>query len=197
MTGLEKIKSQILEEARSSADAKIQEARNQADEILDEAKARAEKEAGVILAKARTQADSLREKMVSSADLDRRTKILSAKQDMIAEVLKEAYREVKAMDAEEYFGLIAKALDAYALPQDGRICFSSADAARMPAGFSEKIQEIAGKKGGSLLLAEPDERVPDGFILLYGGIEENCTFEAIFDAKRDELSDRVCRLLFS
>lgn len=197
MTGLEKMKSQILEEARSSADAKIQEARNQAKEILDEAKARAEKEAGTILAKAKVQADVLREKTVSSADLDRRTKILSAKQELIAGVLGEAYREVRDMDADSYFALIGKILEAYVLPQDGRIRFSPADAARMPAGFAEKIQETAEKKGGSLVMDQPDGCVPDGFVLIYGGVEENCTFEAIFDARRDELSDRVCRLLFS
>ncbi len=30
-----------------------------------------------------------------------------------------------------------------------------------------------------------------GFLLVYGGIEENCTIRAVFDAGREELSDRV------
>ena len=34
-------------------------------------------------------------------------------------------------------------------------------------------------------------------ILLYGGIEENCTIKAVFDAKREELADVVKRQLFS
>ena len=56
----------------------------------------------------------------------------------------------------------------------------------------------AKKKGGSLELTET---VPDGmdggFILTYGGIEENCTIKALFDAKREELSDKVNRQLFT
>ena len=35
-----------------------------------------------------------------------------------------------------------------------------------------------------------------GFLLVYGGIEENCTISAVFASKREELSDQVNRLLF-
>ncbi len=38
------------------------------------------------------------------------------------------------------------------------------------------------------------DNIDNGFILAYGGIEENCTIRAMFDAKRDELSDIVHRL---
>ena len=41
MTGLEKMKSRILEEARSSAEVKIQDANRQARELLDERKRQA------------------------------------------------------------------------------------------------------------------------------------------------------------
>ena len=134
---------------------------------------------------------------MSAADLERRTKLLSARQEIIAEVLEEAYREIKEMDPAAYFDLIEKMLDHYVLPQDGEIHFSPADVQRMPAGFEEKIREAARAKGGALTLAGGDPLVPDGFVLVYGGIEENCTFKAIFETRRDEMSDRVQRGLFS
>ena len=40
------------------------------------------------------------------------------------------------------------------------------------------------------------DNIDNGFILTYGGIEENCTIRAMFDAKRDELADSVYRMLF-
>ena len=43
MTGLEKMKSQILDEAKAVADSKIAEAKAQAEEIMSQAKAEAEK----------------------------------------------------------------------------------------------------------------------------------------------------------
>ena len=197
MTGLEKMKSRILEEARSSRGVKIQDAQRQAQELLDEKKGQAERAAAAILAKARADAEGLKEKAVSASDLERRTKLLSARQEIIGEVLAEAYRKIKDMDAAAYFGLVEKLLDHYVLPQEGEIHFSPADAQRMPAGFEAKIQEAARAKGGALTLAEGDALVPDGFVLVYGGVEENCTFKAIFETRRDEMSDRVQKRLFS
>ena len=197
MTGLEKMKSRILEEARSSAEVKIQDANRQARELLDERKRQAEGSAAAILEKARADAEGLKEKALSASDLERRTRLLGARQEMIAEVRREAYLKRKDMDTAAYFELIERLLDHYVLPQVGEIHFSPADAQRMPDGFEAKIQKAAEAKGGSLSLAEGDPLVPDGFVLVYGGIEENCTFKAIFETRRDEMSDRVQKRLFS
>ena len=64
--------------------------------------------------------------------------------------------------------------------------------------FESEIMDIAAKKGGKLtLLKEGNNNIRGGFVLLYGGIEENCTFKAMFDSKKGELSDKVHVLLFS
>ena len=76
MTGLEKMKSRILEEARSSAEVKIQDANRQARELLDERKRQAEGSAAAILEKARADAEGLKEKALSASDLERRTRLL-------------------------------------------------------------------------------------------------------------------------
>ena len=123
MTGLEKMKSRILEEARSSAEVKIQDANRQARELLDERKRQAEGSAAAILEKARADAEGLKEKALSASDLERRTRLLGARQEMIAEVLKEAYRKIKDMDTAAYFELIERLLDHYVLPRWERSIF--------------------------------------------------------------------------
>ena len=35
-----------------------------------------------------------------------------------------------------------------------------------------------------------------GFVLSYGGIEQNCTFKALIDAEREKLTDKVTKVLF-
>ena len=61
-----------------------------------------------------------------------------------------------------------------------------------------KLWTLQPKKGGKLtLLKEGNDTIRGGFVLLYGGIEENCTFKAMFDSKKGELSDKVHVLLFS
>ena len=132
----------------------------------------------------------------SSAEQQRRTALLRAKQEIIADVIEEAYVTLKKKDAKGYFLTMEKILKTYALAEDGEIYFSKEDLARMPAGFEKKIEAAAKEKGGSLVLKKEPKAIADGFVLVYGGIEENCTLRALFDAKRDQLQDQVNAILF-
>ena len=197
MTGLEKMKNQILDEAKSLAEAKVSDAENQAQEILEAAKAEAAKTAAGISQKSEADVANYTERIASSIDLQRRTRVLSAKQEVIAEVLNKAYEKLKAMETADYFAMMMKILDKYVLAQAGEIYFSQADVNRMPADCRAGIEKIAKAKGGSLKICSQEKGIEGGFVLAYGGIEENCTLRAMFDAKRDELSDEAHRLLFS
>jgi len=88
-------------------------------------------------------------------------------------------------------------LNRFALAQDGDIYFSGRDLDRMPAGFAEEISKIAEGKGGKLTLSEETRVLDGGFVLAYGGIEENCSFKALFDSKEDAFKDQVQKILFS
>ena len=39
--------------------------------------------------------------------------------------------------------------------------------------------------------------IDGGFVLTYGGIEENCSIDALFDAAHEVLQDKVQEILFS
>ena len=80
MTGLDKMKSQILDEAKKAAEEKISEANAQADEMIRLAKEDAAKQTESIQKKAEEDVANYQERMVSSIDLQKRTKILAAKQ---------------------------------------------------------------------------------------------------------------------
>lgn len=197
MTGLEKIKSQILEEAKAEADDKIAKAKEKATEIISQAEAEAAKIAEAIAHKSDVQVANYKDRVVSSGDLQRRTKILAAKQEVIAEVLDKAYLSLTTMKESEYFAMLLKMLDKYAQPENGEIFFSQTDLERMSAEFEAEVVKTAGDKGGSLVISKEGRKIENGFVLAYGGIEENCTLQAMFDAKKDELSDIVQRILFA
>ena len=160
MTGLEKMKSQILDEAGKAADVKVAEAKAQAEELIQAARTEAAREAESISRKSEAEVANYKERAASSMDLQKRSRILEAKQAVIAEVLDKAYEKVSTMEKDEYFSMLLKLVGKYALAQDGEICFSAKD-------------------------------------LVYGGVEENCTLKAMFEAKRDELADKVNHLIFS
>lgn len=196
MSGLEKITSQILEEAKTSAAMKLEAAHKEADAVL----AKAKEECAAMEAEAAEKNAALKEnyegRIKSSVEQQRRTALLRAKQDIIAEVIAQAYTTMKQEDAESYFRTMEKILKTYVLAEPGEIYFSAQDLARMPQDFEKKIQAAAEEKGGSLVLSKEPKAIEDGFILVYGGIEENCTLRALMDAKKDELQDKVNQILF-
>ena len=197
MTGLEKITDQIQEEAKASAARRLEAAQKEADAVIAEAKdvcAAMETETAEKIAAMKVNYEG---RIKSSAEQQRRTALLRAKQEIIAEVIEEARLTLKKKDAQSYFLTLEKILKTYALAENGEIYFSAEDLARMPADFEKKIKTAAKEKGGSLVLKKEPKAIADGFVLVYGGVEENCTLKALFDAKKDMLQDKVNAILFS
>ena len=196
MSGLDKMKSRILEEADHSAKEIMDKANAEAEAVIKAAEEEAKAEAGRISSKAERDAADYAKRVASSVDMRRKQAYLAAKQEVISHVLESAYSTVMNLEVKEYFDMLEKLLERYVLPEEGEICFSANDLGRMPEGFSGKIKTIAANKGGSLTLSDEARDIDGGFLLVYGGIEENCTIKAVFDAKREELSDQVNRILF-
>ncbi|MEE0752289.1 V-type ATP synthase subunit E [Frisingicoccus sp.] len=196
MSGLDKINSHILEEANQTAAAKLAEAREKAERIVAEAGEKAQAEAERSRQISERDIKNYMDRVASSCDMQKKRAILAAKQEMISEVLNQAYARVIGLPDDAYFSMIKKLLEAYVQPEKGVICFSETDLKRIPQGFEAEIAEIAQSKGGSLSISDKGKVMDGGCILVYGGIEENCTIRAIFDARRDELSDMVQEMLF-
>ena len=197
MTGLEKMVSQILEEADASAAVTISDAEKKAAEILDEAGKKADEIRQQREEQSRAKVKSYDERTASAADMKSRTAVLAARQELIGSVIADACERVKNLDEEKYFEILKNMAGKYLLPKDGEICFSRKDLERMPADFREEIRSMAEKKGGALEFSGEARNIDGGFILVYGGIEENCSIDAVFAEKRDELLDQVRKILFA
>ncbi len=197
MTGLEKMVSQIIDEAGELATQKVEAAQAKADEVVAVAKQEAETTKKEYSEQAQVDVTNYMDRVKSSVDLQRRTSILKAKQEVIEEVLDKAYNTLLEKSDEEYFEIIRLMLQKFVAKQKGEIYFSAKDIARMPKGIEEEIQGIAAAKGGELVLAKEAREIESGFVLVYGGIEENCTFKALFDTNKDRLQDQAHKELFA
>ncbi|HUM84743.1 MAG TPA: V-type ATP synthase subunit E [Lachnospiraceae bacterium] len=196
MAGIDDITDEILKEAKERAEAFLTEAKKKAAAEEDAAR----KEAGALKKAAADQAEKdardISMRAGSSAGLERRKAVLVAKQEIIDGIIKRAYEKLDTQDDASYFGMIEKLLRKSLRKENGEICFSAKDLKRMPAGFEEKIRTIAADGGGSLTLCKEAAAIDNGFILRYGGIEENCSLPAIFAERRDELQDKVHAVLW-
>lgn len=197
MAGLDKMISQILDEASREAEEIAKKAREEADAILDKAKEECEKMKADSKRLEAEKKKSQEERSASSSQLKKRQTILLAKQQIISEMLEEAYKEILSLEADAYFAMIEKMLQKFVVAKSGQIYFSQRDLERMPSEFEAKVEKIALDQGGNLALVKEAREIDGGFILVYGGVEENCTFKALMDAKRDDLADKVQRLLFA
>lgn len=95
----------------------------------------------------------------------------------------------------EYFANLLKLIRRYALPQE-EILFSQRDLDRLPSGFEQELAQAL-PAGGSLKVSREPRKIDGGFVLVYGGVEQNCSFAALFDAAKDRLQDKLHALLFA
>lgn len=195
MNGLEKITGQILSEARGEA----KEIEKRAEEEAKTVSVRVQDEVRELEAKAKDSLErelaEIRSREKARREQTRNRAILEAKQKIIEEMITKAKRRIQDADSAEYFEKMKEIFSKYAHEESGVMYFGTRDFERMPAKFVQEIQKTAREKGGDIILKE-DASVPDGFLLVYGRIEENCTLDALFSEKKEILQDTVNGMLW-
>ena len=194
MTGLDKIISQIKLESDQAVSAKLSEANKKAEAIIEEAKAQINEECVDIESAGRQKAEDSLSRALSAAALYKKKTLLGEKQRIISETFDKAEERLNNLGDAEYFEFIKKIAVKNALPKEGVLLLSDKDIKRLPVGFEAKLNSML--KDGSLKVSGESANIGYGFVLSYGGIEENCTFRALIDSERETLADKVQGLLF-
>jgi len=196
MAGIEAITNDILQEARDKASKMIEEAKAAAAKVEEEARSAGEQVTAQAQQKAKQEAEAYARRIESQIAMRRKQAVLKEKQDVIADVIAQAKDAMGQLSDDAYFETVLALVAEHAHAQDGEAAFSAADLKRMPKDFAAKLQEAAKKAGGTLTLSDEPAQIEDGFILRYGGIEENCSVRALFEEKKEQLQDLVHGILF-
>jgi V/A-type H+-transporting ATPase subunit E len=197
MTGLDKILKAIEEEAQAGADAILAEANKQADDILAAAKQEADNQCSRIAEKSEADVKAVISRAESAAALQEKKILLNAKQQMISNIITKARNSLAALPDSEFVETILQMVKKYAHNKPGKILFSASAQKRLPKDFNVRLNNVlSGKPGAMLTIAEENVSFTDGFLLVYGDIEENCSFDALFAAEKEVLQDKVNSLLF-
>lgn len=196
MAGIDNIKNEILQEAKDKADEVIARARKEAEAQIAEAQAQADGIAKKAAEKADQEAAAYDMRITSQIGMRKRQAVLKIKQQIIGEVIDEACSRLVTQPDASYFEMIEKLVKKNVRGADGEILFSKKDLDRLPEGFKAKAASLAKSAGGSLKVSDQTADIENGFILRYGGIEENCTLAALFAEKRDMLCDKVNEVLW-
>ncbi len=191
MTGLDKILNEIQKESDDNTALIIRDAQSEAEEILSLAKTDTASAIKSIEDKTTALEADILSRSKSAGELSVRKAILLKKRQIINQIIEEAYGRLLALPDDEYFAFLIKALNKFAHDESGEILLNKRDKGRISSAFKKAFEE---KK---LLLSTKDIKSEGGFILIYGNIEENCTFEAIIEAKREHLTDLVMQTVFN
>lgn len=189
MSGIEKITARLLEEcgaecasiedaASLSAANTLAAAETQAKKVIAAAEEKAKKEAERIIAGAK-----------SAAELNARRDMLQTKVDLIDEALNKAQGYLHSLNTEDYFKVLFSLAARSRQSGVGEMHLNTKDLARMPASFLQQM-------GAGIRVSDEPYDIEDGFILVYGDIEMNCTFSALFAANREELKAKAAEILF-
>lgn len=194
MSGLDKIIETIDGSFEQSCDDAIAEAKKQADDIIKKAEAQAEQTKAELLALSRQGFERDYARSVASFEAEEKRKLLYAKVKTADGVISKAMRKIKELPCGRYFDLCFKLFEKYFDGGDCAMLFSPEDVTRMPQDFK---QAVAQKAGQSKVDIRGDGEIKGGgFVLNFGEIRENCTFDALLENKADRIKDRVFAALF-
>ena len=188
MSGLDKMIARLESDCEAQCGQIGVEAAADAAGMLEAASREGRAEAERILAEAERQAELIAKKADSAAAANARRMMLEAKVALIDETVDAAVKKLRSLDAPSYFGILEALVKKYRTGEPGVLFLSASDAARKPAGFLGAFPEIA--------LSENAAPIEDGFILKYGDIEINCTFDALRSASLDDLKAVAAERLF-
>lgn len=196
MAGVDSIVKEILDEAEKNASDIRKKASDEAKASMAEASAACAAEAKSLRENAAKQSDAYADRITSRIGMLRRENVLRTKQALIEETIEAAYEKLRDADDETYFGIIRTLAERELQPEDGVIIFGENDLKRLPENFADQLAAAAKKKGGTLTFSGEAGDIENGFILRYGGIDENCTLKALFAQKKEQLQDTVMSILW-
>lgn len=196
MAGIDNITAEILGDAQKTADGILAAADKDASAVLEEARKKADRIATEADRKASASRDAAKQRTASRVETLEKRQVLAARQQVVEEVIDQAYTELKNQPAESYWAMVYGLITAYAEAKEGEILFDAKDLDRMDADVKAQIGDAAQKAGGTLTIVSEPADIEAGFILRYGGIEDNCTLKALFRDKKDQMQDAVRHILW-
>lgn len=196
MTGLEKIIekiesdctascAEILSNAQAEAQAILSSTATACEQLKRDTHASAEKKSGVEIDLA-----------VSKAEHERKKAMLATKISIINEVIEEAMQKLKSLPDADYFEAIKTLVPHYVRAGSGVLFFSKKDLNRLPASFEGDINEALKSRGVSVSVSAEPIVIDGGFTIVYGDIEQNCSFESLLNASLDEIKDELYEAIF-
>ncbi len=196
MSGLDEILNIISDQQKGTEEKLLSSASGKAEAILREAGEKADKAYAEHIEKARYKHEHAHSADRAAVDSACKRRILECKVGLIEKVCEGVLEKLRNMPDDEYFKMLGRLVTNRMRSGEGVLELSQKDLDRVPADFELSLNNEAKKIGGRIRLNTEAADIPDGFILTYGLISENCSFEAVMESEKDGIRDTAARELF-
>ncbi|MEX1307954.1 MAG: V-type ATP synthase subunit E family protein [Eubacteriales bacterium] len=193
-----KLIEKILSEAKAVADAEKKNADDKAKEILDKAKQKAKDATEKAEANASAEAEERKKRIKSVYDLEHKKDILAMKREVLDAAFSKAEADIAKLPDGDFCALMTRLLLDCADDGTGEICVAKADTNRLGDDFLKKANDaLKAKCGkGDVALAKDTCGKKSGFIYRKGGMEIDCSVEAVVNLAREQVETDAAAILF-
>ena len=198
MKGTEKIIAHIRADGDAEAKKIIDAASKQAEEKRAESFKTALAEYEKLMQAGNAECEDILSGSRRIAEMEAKKSVLSVKQEMISAAFEAAREEIVNMPRDEYTQFLARMAAEASSSGTEEIVLNARDKAEVGKAVCKAANELLSAKGtpGKLTVSEDTADISGGVIVRFGGIETNCSIDALIRQRRSGLSTEVAAALF-
>ncbi len=198
MKGTEKIIAHIRADGDAEAKKIIDAASKQAEEKRAESFKAALSEYEKLMQAGNAECEDILSGSRRIAEMEAKKSVLSVKQEMISAAFDAAREEIVNMPRDKYTQFLARMAAEAAVSGMEEIVLNARDKAEVGKAVCKAANELLSAKGtpGKLTVSEDTADISGGVIVRFGGIETNCSIDALIRQRRSGLSTEVAAALF-
>ena len=198
MKGTEKIIAHIRADGDAEAKKIIDAASKQAAEKRAESFKAALSEYEKLMQAGNAECEDILSGSRRIAEMEAKKSVLSVKQEMISAAFDAAREEIVNMPRDKYTQFLARMAAEAAASGMEEIVLNARDKAEVGKSVCKAANELLSAKGtpGKLTVSEDTADISGGVIVRFGGIETNCSIDALIRQRRSGLSTEVAAAMF-
>lgn len=198
MKGTEKIIAHIRADGDAEAKKIIDTASKQAEEKRAESFKAALSEYEKLMQAGNAECEDILSGSRRIAEMEAKKSVLSVKQEMISAAFDAAREEIVNMPRDKYTQFLARMAAEAAASGMEEIVLNARDKAEVGKSVCKAANELLSAKGtpGKLTVSEDTADISGGVIVRFGGIETNCSIDALIRQRRSGLSTEVAAAMF-
>lgn len=198
MKGTEKIIAHIRADGDAEAKKIIDAASKQAEEKRAESFKAALSEYEKLMQAGNAECEDILSGSRRIAEMEAKKSVLSVKQEMISAAFDAAREEIVNMPRDKYTQFLARMAAEAAAGGMEEIVLNARDKAEVGKSVCKAANELLSAKGtpGKLTVSEDTADISGGVIVRFGGIETNCSIDALIRQRRSGLSTEVAVAMF-